>query len=544
MGVFNKKELEKINELEKTIESLKEQLMEINVRHKIDLEDKLSVKDKEIEQLKNSLKEADEMNEKNIAMFTDFSKKYEVKILEAINNNKRLAKINEECKKDIEYFRKKCKTKEELDNRIDELQVVLFSKENAVKDVTNKMEILNKQLSSREEEKKTIVNDIDKLKVQYLRDREELQKKLAEEEAKGLAKIEEKLNSVEDSINNLIDSNMVENPYNYETSEEYQAKLDEIKVRQKEMVKEGNAVEFSTNWMLEDSRVKGQRFMKNLAKLVLRAFNNESDNIIMNVRYSSVAKAKEKIEKSYNAINKMVTISACTITEEYLELKLEELLLKVYWLEAKENEKEEARQREAEIREQLKLEEEIKEAKEKIQYEQTQYNSEIERLEKQLKNEQGDKRELLRQLAKLQIKIDELEEKKKDVLNREINKKAGWVYIISNDSFEGEEAYKIGTTRRLQPEVRIDELSSASVPFRYKINAVIFSEDAFALESSLHKAFDEYRWNKKNHRKEFFKVSLDKIKEEVFKYDPTVTFIDNPIDEDYEYTKQQIKEIS
>ena len=329
MGVFNKKELEKINELEKTVESLKEQLMEINIRHKIDLEDKLSVKDKEIEQLKNSLKEADEMNEKNIAMFTDFSKKYEVKILEAINNNKRLAKINEECKKDIEYFRKKCKTKEELDSRIDELQAVLFSKENAVKDMTNKMETLSKQLSSKEEEKKTIVNDIDKLKVQYLRDREELQKKLAEEEAKGLAKIEEKLNSVEDSVNNLIDSNMVENPYNYETSEEYQAKLDEIKVRQKEMVKEGNAVEFSTNWMLEDSRVKGQRFMKNLAKLVLRAFNNESDNIIMNVRYSSIAKAKEKIEKSYNAINKMVTISACTITEEYLELKLEELYANV-----------------------------------------------------------------------------------------------------------------------------------------------------------------------------------------------------------------------
>lgn len=542
MGVFNKKELEKINELEKTVESLKEQLMEINIRHKIDLEDKLSVKDKEIEQLKNSLKEADEINEKNIAMFTDFSKKYEVKILEAINNNKRLAKINEECKKDIEYFRDKCKTKEELDSRIEELQAVLFSKENAVKDVTNKMETLNKQLSSKEEEKKTIINDIDKLKVQYLRDREELQKKLAEEETKGLAKIEEKLNSVEDSINNLIDSNMVENPYNYETSEEYQAKLDEIKVRQKEMVKEGNAVEFSTNWMLEDSRVKGQKFMKNLAKLVLRAFNNETDNIIMNVRYSSVAKAKEKIEKSYNAINKMVTISACTITEEYLELKLEELLLKVYWLEAKENEKEEIRRQNEILREQQKVEEEIRIEEEKIEIEQTHFNNELSKLQKQLENEKADKKAILKQIKKLQEKIKELQKRKEDVLNRKINNKAGYVYVISNPSLEG--MVKIGVTKRIDPQVRIDELSSASVPFRFGVHSFIFSEDAFALENALHKAFNDKRVNKANLRKEFFNVSLEEVKQEVRKHNPTAQFIDDVIIDEYELTKQMENKVA
>ena len=542
MGVFNKKELEKINELEKTVESLKEQLMEINIRHKIDLEDKLGVKDKEIEQLKNSLKEADEINEKNIAMFTDFSKKYEVKILEAINNNKRLSKINEECKKDIEYFRKKCKTKEELDSRIEELQTVLFSKENAVKDATNKMETLNKQLSSKEEEKKTIVNDIDKLKVQYLRDREELQKKLAEEEAKGLAKIEEKLNSVEDSVNNLIDSNMVENPYNYETSEEYQAKLDEIKVRQKEMVKEGNAVEFSTNWMLEDSRVKGQRFMKNLAKLVLRAFNNESDNIIMNVRYSSVAKAKEKIEKSYNAINKMVTISACTITEEYLELKLEELLLKVYWLEAKENEKEEIRRQNEILREQQKVEEEIRIEEEKIEIEQTHFNNELSKLQKQLENEKADKKAVLKQIKKLQEKIKELQKRKENVLDRKINNKAGYVYVISNPSLDN--MVKIGVTRRLDPQIRVDELSSASVPFKFGVHSFIFSEDAFALENALHEAFDDRRVNKANKHKEFFNVSLEEVKQEVRKHNPTAQFIDDVIIDEYELTKQMENKVA
>ena len=209
--------------------------------------------------------------------------------------------------------------------------------------------------------------------------------------------------------------------------------------------------------------------------------------------------------------------------------------LRCGWLRKKEEEKEEIRRKEAEIREQLKLEEEINKAKEKIQYEQSKYNTEIIRLQEQLINEQGNNKVIKKQLAKLQDKISKLEEKKKDVLNRQINKASGWVYVISNPLLDG--VVKIGVTRRLNAMDRINELGSASVPFKFKVHSIIFSEDAFKLEHDLHMAFDDDRVNKVNKQKEHFRVSLDEVKEEVLKHNPTATFIDNPTVEEYELSK-------
>lgn len=98
-----------------------------------------------------------------------------------------------------------------------------------------------------------------------------------------------------------------------------------------------------------------------------------------------------------------------------------------------------------------------------------------------------------------------------DVQNREQNTRAGYVYIISNLGSFGENIYKIGVTRRFDPVERVDELSDASVPFDFDIHAVIFSDDAPALENALHKAFEHKRLNLINRRREFFNVSLDEI---------------------------------
>lgn len=89
--------------------------------------------------------------------------------------------------------------------------------------------------------------------------------------------------------------------------------------------------------------------------------------------------------------------------------------------------------------------------------------------------------------------------------------KKGFVYIISNVNSFGENVYKIGLTRRLDPTERIDELSNASVPFPFQINAIIESDDAPALEAKLHRIFDEQKMNKRNWRKKFFKISLEDI---------------------------------
>ena len=323
--------------------------------------------------------------------------------------------------------------------------------------------------------------------------------------------------------------------YSYETSKEFDDQLKEIRRKQKVIVKNKEAIIHDQEWTVEGSSSRGNKLMKDISNLALMSFNDYCDTLIVKLKYSGIDKVKENIKNKYNKINKLLKSFCSRISVDLLKLKFEEADLKCGWLRKKEEEKEEIKRKEAEIREQLKLEEEINKAKEKIQYEQSQYNSEITRLQEQLINEKGNNKVIMKQLAKLQDKISKLEEKKKDVLNRQINKKAGWIYVISNPLLDG--VVKIGVTRRLNAMDRINELGSASVPFKFKVHSIIFSEDAFKLEHDLHIAFDDYRVNKVNKQKEHFRVSLDAVKEEVLKHNPTATFIDNPTVEEYELSK-------
>ena len=135
--------------------------------------------------------------------------------------------------------------------------------------------------------------------------------------------------------------------------------------------------------------------------------------------------------------------------------------------------------------------------------------------------------------AALAEKISELEEKTSaiaknlsDLDYRSANQRAGYVYIISNIGSFGEGVYKIGMTRRLEPQERIDELGGASVPFKFDVHAMIFTDDAPKLEAALHKAFDDRKLNLINTRREFFRVSLAEIEQVVrANYDKSVEFV-------------------
>jgi hypothetical protein len=91
----------------------------------------------------------------------------------------------------------------------------------------------------------------------------------------------------------------------------------------------------------------------------------------------------------------------------------------------------------------------------------------------------------------------------------------GHVYIISNIGSFGKKIYKIGLTRRLDPFDRVKELGDASVPFLFDVHAMIYVEDAPALESALHRKFTTHRVNAVNMRKEFFNIDLLSIKKAV-----------------------------
>ena len=190
----------------------------------------------------------------------------------------------------------------------------------------------------------------------------------------------------------------------------------------------------------------------------------------------------------------------------------------------KQQEKEEQRLARAEMKEAARLQKEIEEQRKKIEKEQTHYQTAYEKLLKQLK-EHPDNEDLLSKKVELENQLTDINKAIKDIDYREANQKAGYVYIISNIGAFGENVYKIGMTRRLEPQDRIDELGGASVPFKFDVHALIFSEDAPKLEATLHKAFENKKVNMVNRRKEFFKVTLEEI-EDVVKtnYDKTVDF--------------------
>ncbi|TQX21172.1 DUF4041 domain-containing protein, partial [Clostridioides difficile] len=214
-----------------------------------------------------------------------------------------------------------------------------------------------------------------------------------------------------------------------------------------------------------------------------------------------------------------------SIKENYLNLKIDELYLYYEYLQMKEEEKEEQRALREQMKEEALVQKEIENQKRKLKKEELQFKNELLRLKSTIPEDENDKLEWEQKINSIEEKLALLSKDLDDVLNREQNTRAGHVYIISNIGSFGENIYKIGVTRRLDPTERINELSSASVPFKYDIHATIFSEDAPKLESALHKAFDNKRVNKVNNRKEFFKVTLDEIRTEVEKnFDKTVEY--------------------
>jgi len=201
------------------------------------------------------------------------------------------------------------------------------------------------------------------------------------------------------------------------------------------------------------------------------------------------------------------------------------------------------------LREEARVQKEIEEKRRELEKERAHYNNWFEQIERQL-SECDDREEQLsleEKKSEFERQVEQINEAIKDVDYREANKRAGYVYVISNIGSFGENIYKIGMTRRLDPTERVAELGGASVPFKFDIHAIMFSDDAPTLETALHHRFRDRMVNLCNNRKEFFRVSLDEIKEVIREnYDKTVDFINMPIAEQYRETlrlKEEKKDV-
>lgn len=305
--------------------------------------------------------------------------------------------------------------------------------------------------------------------------------------------------------------------YEFENSEVYRIKLEQIRDQQKDMVKSQRAAYCTTSWTINNSEKEGRHMIKDYVKLILRSFNNECDASIINAKFHNIESIEKKIKKAFETLNSLGERMSILISADYLNLKLSELYLCYEYQVKKQEEKEEQRRIKAEMREEAKLQKEIEEMKAKIEKEEMHFNK-AKKAAKELllkANTESERLMIESELTNIEEKLSGLEKDKQDVQYREQNTRAGYVYIISNLGSFGEDVYKIGVTRRLDPIERVDELGDASVPFYFDVHAMIFSEDAPALENALHKAFEGKRLNKINLRREFFRVKLTEIEEVV-----------------------------
>lgn len=270
-------------------------------------------------------------------------------------------------------------------------------------------------------------------------------------------------------------------------------RLRAVEIRAAALIREDNAIEKSNLFTFDNSLAKGRKMSGDLAKLMLRAYNAESENSIRTLKVGNVHTAKRRLESSRETIARLGAMMQMHISDEYHSLRVEEIELTADWLMMKQEEKENEREERARLREERRVEKELADERALLDKERALLMQTVETL----RLAGTTNADLLQRLAEIDQAIADND-------FRAANIRAGYVYVISNRGAFGEGVVKIGLTRRLEPRDRVHELGGASVPFRFDIHTVYFSEDAVTLENELHRHFADRAVNQANTRKEFF----------------------------------------
>ena len=446
----------------------------------------------------------------------------------------------------------------ELNDKIQELETVNSEMEAKIADLENEKSKLESFLTPEMKDLESLKKQIAESQVEFAHQKitqEQLLKEQYDKYMDEISKQKSLIFAYNDEINELNsnikdlkkdiitfsdeilvqDFGLYEPRYSFINADAYKAELTNIRNKQKAMIKDGSAVSGSIDWQVNGSSAQGRKMIKDMQKLLLRAFNSECDEIINKVKYNNYDTSVKKMERSFNAIAKLGITMSISITSNYYDLKIQELQLALEYQIQKQREKEEKAELRAQQREEARLQKELKEQRKNIDKERKHYEQALSNINKQISSSSDENiEELNKKKEEIIQSLSDIDTKIKDIDYREANQKAGYVYIISNIGSFGEGIYKIGMTRRLNPQERVDELGDASVPFKFDVHAMIFSEDAPALEAKLHRAFEDRKLNLVNQRREFFKVSLEEIKEVVKNnFDKTVEFIEVPDADQY-----------
>lgn len=326
-----------------------------------------------------------------------------------------------------------------------------------------------------------------------------------------IAALQQQLDSVEEK-DELTAFAFFDKVYDFETAVEYDQALKTNREKQKEMIKSEEAVKGEYTLTLNGSASEGKKIVKSNVKVMVRAFNGECDACVASVKWNNLETMQNRISRAYEQLNKIAEKMNCEITPAFLKIKLAELKIRQEYLNQKQVEKEERAELRAQMREEEQARREIEKAERDAEKETDKFSALLVKAQAEALEKTGAQLDSMEaKIAHLKEQLAEAQAKKERALSMAQQTKAGHVYVISNIGSFGENVYKVGMTRRIVPEDRVKELSDASVPFNFDIHAMIYTEDAVALEKAMHQHLWDARVNRVNTAREFFAVNWAEI---------------------------------
>ena len=307
--------------------------------------------------------------------------------------------------------------------------------------------------------------------------------------------------------------------FDFTDSEAYKDAIKDCREKQKRMVSAKTAVSANNSWTVDGSKAKGETMINRQTRLTMRAFNNEAEAAIANVRWNNVNAMEKRVHAAVKSINDSNASMKIQLSRAYVALKIKELQLTHEYREKLKAERDERAEAARVSREEAKL---LRDA-EAAEREEAKYEALLDKAKKEAEAAVGNEA-LSGKVALLEAELANAHAATERARAMAEMTRTGYVYIISNIGSFGEDVVKIGLTRRLDPDDRVRELGDASVPFLFDTHAMIYSENAPALEAALHTEFAGQRINLQNMRKEFFRVSIDAVEEAVTRLAPDAAF--------------------
>lgn len=284
----------------------------------------------------------------------------------------------------------------------------------------------------------------------------------------------------------------------------YKAALTDVQSRMKAAVRGGQAIQSASGWTVNGSLAEGRKMVADFSKLMISAYNAEADSLVRSLKPHALARAIERLDKVATRISKLGISMGIAITTHYHQLRVYELELTADYVSKVAEEKEREREERARIREEEKVRREIEREREKL-------TKELEHRRRVLESLRAGAASV-DEIARAEAEMSAVEGSIEGLNERAANTRAGYVYVISNVGAFGSGVVKVGMTRRLEPMDRVRELGDASVPFRFDVHAIIFSNDAVGLEGTLHAALADRRLNRVNLRREFFHATPAEVR--------------------------------